>query len=325
MKNMIIDAINARAAQSGRKLDANQTAFISQELTQILSKVLEVKYPELLGRTFVPLNTSMAPGVEFFKTKVYDQVGMAEIITSNTTDIAELNVVANEIIQQVIEVGASYSWTISELEAAAYSNTPLDMLNVKNARRQIETAIDSIIATGGTRGTPSSVTGQTGLLNNPYVGSFTFTSQPFDNSVASSVILAQLNEWANSVTVNSKNVFSATRMILSPYWFNYLSTRPYSDMVPDSILKVFVENSPSVKSVDQWYYCENFVSDGYSIGVVYQDSDEVLTFGNPVPFQEQAPQFKGFSMTVPVRATVVPTVVYQPLGVSYATFQHPDA
>lgn len=320
---LIVDAINRRLEQTGRKLDANQTAFISQELTQILSKVLEVQYPELRGRTFVPLNTFMSPGTEFFKTKVYDQVGMADVITSATTDLNELNIVAKEIVQQVLEVGAVYSWTVAELEAAAFSNTPLDMLNVKMARRQIETAIDSIIATGGTRETPSSKTGQTGLLNNPYVPSFTFAAQPWSDSVASDVILSELNTWANSVTVNSKTVFSATRMILSPYWFNYLATRPYSAMVPDSILKVFVDNSPSIKSVDQWYYCTDFVSDGYDIGVVYQDSDDVLTFGNPVPFQEQAPQFINLKVQVPVRATVVPTVVYQPLGVSYATFQNP--
>lgn len=322
MKKMIIDTINHRLEQtSGRKLDANQTAFISQELTQILEKVLEVKYPALLGRTFVPLNTSFAAGAEFFKTKVYDQVGMADIISSNTTDLNALNIVAKDIVQEVQEVGAMYSWTIRELEAAAFSNTPLDMLNAKMARQQIETAIDSIIATGGTRLTPSAVTGQTGLLNNPYVSSFTFSNAPWDTAT-SDEILTDLNSWANSVAVNSDTVFAATRMILSPEWFTYLSTRPYSAMVPDSILKVFLNNSPSIERVDQWYYCKDFVSDGYDIGVVYQATDDVLTYGNPVPYEEQPPQFVNLKVQIPVRATVVPTVVYQPLGVSYATFQN---
>src|SRR6056297_2801078 len=146
----IVKVINDRLAQSGQKLDANQTAFITQELTAVLAKTMEVEYPALRGRTFVPLRSDFPRGAEYFKTKVYDKVGMASIINSGTTNLNELKTVAKEIVQELVEVGAVYEWTLRELEAAAFSNTPLDQMNAKMARQAIETAIDSIIATGGT-------------------------------------------------------------------------------------------------------------------------------------------------------------------------------
>ena len=314
--NKVINDLKDYSRSQGRVLTDAQTAFVATELSQILPKTLEKRYPALRGREFVSLDGSYPSGAEVYYKKVYDRKGLAQIGADPNTQLPNLSVVADSLTIYPFEVSGFYAFTMRELESAALAQVPLETIKAENARLQIETAIDSIIAVGGTQRDGSTVTSQTGLLNNANVGQFTFQNDPWGSASAAQV-LADLSAFASSVFVDSKTAFSANRVLLSPRVYQFLAQTPYSTVTGQSILSNFKENFGFPVTVDAWYKLEDFHGDGYDAAVVYDDNQDVVSFGNPVPYQEVSPQFVDLTMKVAVRSVVTPPVVTAPIGMKY--------
>lgn len=315
----IINKINQRSqALHGKKLDAAQTANLQRELTQVLSQVLEVKYPDLKGRKFVPVRTDIERGAEFVVSKIMDDKGRAKILTSEDSRLPIISQEAAEEIRRVVQLGAAYTYSISEMEAAAFSGRSISADKAKAARRVMEREIDELIMKG-TIGN-GKITEFTGFVNNANVPQYIHNSAL--DSADGDVVLQALHDWVNSVNTQSKGVFSANRVVLSNYYFNKFSSTPYSTVVPETILSLFVKQTGI--EVDYSLYCDDASYDGYAaghdLGVAYFADPEVLTFGNPVPYEELPVQDTDLGFKVPVRASFSGTVFHQPLAASYGIF-----
>jgi hypothetical protein len=299
--------------KTGRKLDAATSAFVTRELTQVLKEVLEVKYPELKGRKFVPVNSEVQKGAEFYTQKVFDGKGMAKIVSSKDTQLPNLALVADEIVRKVEEVAGFYDYSVRELEAAAFAGVSLSSQKAKNARRLLETTIDKLIMVGEA--------GKfTGFVNDPNVPMIYF-DVPLEAANGDDVLEA-LHLWRNSVNEQSGGVFTANRIVFSQYMFNKLSSKSYSSVVPDSVLKLFAQDTGVDIDYSVYFNESNdgYSGAGYDTGIAYVASDECVSFANPIPFEELPPQEIDLGFKIPVRATFGAVSWVQPLSACYAAF-----
>lgn len=312
----IVQKVSDHALQTrGKRLDAQQTAHLTRELSQILPEVLEVKYPELKMRSFVPVKTGVERGAEYVIQKIYDRKGLAQIVTSQMTQLPKLDLIASEEIRKIEEVAGFYEYTIRDLEAAAFAGVSLTSEKGKVARRQMETTIDKYIAKG--------VGSYTGFFNNTNVPQYIFnTGMVALPSLTGEAILQGLHDWRNSVNVQSGGVFTANTAVLSQKVFNHVSSRPYSTTVPQTIGSLFKEQTGV--ELDFSLYANDANFDGYGaghdVGIMYFKDPEVVTFVNPVPYEEAPPQDYDLKFKIPVRETFGPVEFHQPLGASVGIF-----
>lgn len=314
--------------ERGRVLDAAESIFVTRQLNQVLAQVLEVQYPEVKGRKYVPKLEGIAEGAETFTQTVYDEVGMAKIIASEADDLPNLNVKGKEITGKIHNLGGWYGWNIFEMLRASFAGVPLDSLKGKIARRVMLRAEDSLIAIGGipATGQDSAITGLTGFLNNTNVSSFTFSNTPWDaTGVTGPEILADLNGWANSIMLASKGIFSGKRLLLPIYWFLFLSAFVYdtTGQNPKSVLAVFLENSPVIKEIDSWYLLDT-ADEGDPLGVIYDPTPEVAACVVPMEFRQLPPWTNGFVTQVICISRCGGTVIRQPLGIVYGSLPKDD-
>jgi hypothetical protein len=316
----VIRNLQEKAKVRGIPLNDAQTAFVRSELAQVTPKVLEKKYPEYKGRSWVPLDSSVEKGAEYVVQRVFNRTGLARLIASSTTQLPDFGVVAEEVVRKVVEIGGVYQYTHRELEAAAFAGRSISAEKAMSARRGMEASLDELIMKGTLGGQPS---GFTGLMNNPNVSNYSF-NEALDSADPQDALQA-LHDWKNSINVQSKGVFSANTMILSNYFYHRLSTRQYSALVPKTILEIFEEQSKLTVEFSN-YFDKGVSEDGYGtdLGVVYFKDPDTLSFANPVAYDELAPQEVDLSIKVPVRSTFGGVNFMQPLAASYGTFVRSD-
>ncbi|MGL5719779.1 MAG: major capsid family protein, partial [Alphaproteobacteria bacterium] len=119
-------------------LDAAQTAFFARQLEHIKAENLEVQYPLLKGRMLVPMSKEQVPAyAETFTTYVYDRVGFAKVISDYSTDLPSVDLLGKSFTNKVITFGASYSYSILEIQKAQALGMNLNSMKANAAAKAI--------------------------------------------------------------------------------------------------------------------------------------------------------------------------------------------
>lgn len=308
IKNIVDTIVSNLVAPQGKKADS---LFLENELSGIATRVLEVQYPEFKGTQLVPLdNAGVSRGQEFLRRKVLNTAGTAEIINSATTVAPNVSLSLDEIRKEVRELGISWSWTVRELEAAAFAQVPLDATYSMAAMRGMASAVDSILATGSTATQPNAT--ETGLLNDAGISA---TAQNW-SAATGEQLLAFLNTIATSSSDATLGVFPADTIVMSPLLLNKLASKPYSSTIGDSVLAIFKQNMPGVEVVS-WAKTQSFVSASVDRVVAYKRAPEVLAYSMPIPFEMLPVQYDAYRFTVFCRSTLFGTQILQPAAVKY--------
>src|SRR5512137_1652442 len=135
----VIERLDLCTNQFGQRMDAaaitNGTIFLERELTQVRSKVLEVKYPANKAITFIPLATDVHPAADTYTWKVTNSWGQARIINGDETALPMVGADAEEKTGKVISLGIAYGWTRQEMQKAVWLGAPLSDTLAQAARR----------------------------------------------------------------------------------------------------------------------------------------------------------------------------------------------
>jgi hypothetical protein len=149
--------------QDGQRLDASQTAMMTQQLEHMIEELFNIQYPELKSSKFFPFDTSFNPGAETIAYMVYDRYGEAKLITNYSDDLPTVNIDGTKETSNVRGVGSSYIISIEDLRAAAMANVPLPTEMASVCRYAVELKIDELVAFGNTE------TGINGFLNSTVI------------------------------------------------------------------------------------------------------------------------------------------------------------
>lgn len=297
------------------KMDASESAFASRQLEQIRAQTYDVKYAELLSRTFMPVDNSLNPGVEMVRYYQYDMVGMAALLQSYAEDLPRADVVVTEMFSKVKGIGSSYGYSVQEIRAAQYANVALDQKKASAARKAIEQRIDAIAKNGHTP------TGLLGFLNQPNALTFTVpngaTGVQGWSSKTPDEVLADLHGIWRYIVEQTKDVEHPNQLILPLSAYNEVSTRRMGDGSDKTILEMFLGSSPYVKAVAPWFALETAGAGSTRRMVCYRKDPDAIQLIIPQEFEQFAPQQKGLEIITPCHARIGGVVMYYPLSMAY--------
>lgn len=294
------------------RIDADETAFLERELTQVRSKLFEVKYAENRAMSLVPLATDIAPDADTYSVPVLDRVGKAAIISNGVTDIPRVDVKRDEILGKVMPLAVAYGFELMELRKAARLGLPLEMWKGRAAKAAIEDKIDEILTIGAN--------GITGLVNNALVAVDTSSFTVWAIGDTSDALIAELMKPAAAVVALTKGRADMVpdTMLLAQTMFDIIAAKPVGNVSDKTVLKWFLENNPYIKSVVPWNRLNTANAAGNGPrAIVYKRSADILEGVVPLQFEQLPPQPQGLQLVNNCIARAGGVKVYQPTAISY--------
>lgn len=297
-------------------LDALESAFAANQLTQVRSKTYDLKLGVLKGRSLVPVDTSVNPGAQVISYHQYTPVGMAVLIANYAQDLPRADVFVKEFFSKVAGIGNSYGFSIQEIRAAKYAGVSLDQKKANAARRAHEERHESLIRLG------DSTAGLLGLLNQPNVTVYTVPNNAANTSAlwvnkTPDEILKDMNGIVNKIVKDTKEVEYPDTLLLPLDQYTLVNTTPRHANSDTTILEFFLSKNDWVKQVIPWSALTTAGSGGTARMVAYRRDPDALQYIEPQPFEQLAPQTEGLEIVTYCHGRSGGVVVYYPLSIAY--------
>jgi hypothetical protein len=300
------------------RLDGAQSLFLEKELEHVQSELYQVKYPNLLARSFLPPSRSPASaGSRSFTTRIMDMVGKAALVANWGDDPPRADVFKDEQNNPIRALASSYGFNHMELIAAAEKGISLDVAKGMAARKAIDTSLDDLLSTGDT------ASGLTGFINHPdandalVANNAGATSRLWVNKTPDEV-LKDLSEPGELIADQTKGIFGVTglAMLMPIAKYNYIANRRVTDG-SESILSYFLRNNQQVASVAPWHKLKGAGEGATDRMVVYQPDPEVLFYEVPMEFNQLPVQSRGLEYIVPCLAACGGVILQHPGAVEF--------
>lgn len=296
------------------RLDAGETAALARQLEHVYAKTYDVKYAEMKARRFIPIDTEVGPDAEFFTYRQWDMFGMAKIISNYADDLPRVDALAVEFPAPIKSLGASYGFSIQDMRRSARAGSQLETRRAAAARRAHEQAFDDIMAVG------NADAGLGGFVNNANVPVTAAVTGAWVTTPATPLEMVEdLNTLVNSIILATLETFEPDTLILDNTAFLRINSTPMS-LTGDSsntVLKFFLENSPHIRSIDQWNKLNTAGAAGVSRAVCYKRSEEVVAGVEPQPFEQFPPQWRNLEAVIPTHSRIGGVRVQYPLAIAY--------
>lgn len=309
-----LEALRMDCAKRGLRLDAGETAALSRQLEHMYAKTYDVKHGPLKSRQFVPIDTSVDTGAEFFTYRQWDMVGMADLIANFADDLPRVDAAAKEFTAKIHSMGAAFGYSIQDLRRSAKAGSQLDSRRASAARRAHDQKFDQLVALG------NADAGLVGFLNHPNVPIVApTTGQWVTNSATPQEKLADLNKLASSIVITTLETFVPDTLLLDNDSYEDINSTPFSTTGDSdkTILRYFLDNNPYIRNVDQWSRLNTAGAGGVSRAVCYFRSEEVVAAVEPQPFEQLPPQWKNLEAVIPTHSRIGGVRVQYPFGMAY--------
>lgn len=299
----------------GARKDASESMFFARQLEVIRPGLLEVLFPDLEGKKFVPLETAIAPGAEQWTYRSMKKIGRAQMLKSYSDAVPRADSVGQESTVQIRALADMYGYTIQELRAAMLAQLPIDIRKSMAARYAIALLQDEVLfyghadlnaeqdtANGLDAGMLNS--GLSGLANLSNTTSFTTPtgtagSQLWRNKTPDEIV-ADMHGVVNNVVKSTFGIHRPDSMILPLAAYNIAATKRMGDGSNQTCLDFFLATSPYCKNVDPSYRLDYAQSKNWSgttgRAVAYEKNPDRLVGLIPVEFEQLPPQNEHFEI-----------------------------
>lgn len=298
-------------------LDSEESVFFRRQLELVRSRTYDVVYKDLVFRDIVPVDNSGGPGVETITTQIFDQVGMAKIISSYAHDLPRADVKAREVFVPVRTLGSSFGYNKHEIAAAALANRDLPQSKANAARRSIEEKLNNICFGLDDEATASglgsfldNVNVPVGNVVNPGSGTEWVNKTPDQ-------ILFDINEIFASVHEISLMKERPNKLLLPVQQWNYIVATPRSANSDTTILQYVIANSPYITSAADIIPLNELKgagTGGVDIMMTYDKNPEKLVMDIPHELEFLDVQIKGLEFVTPAWARAGGVNFFYPLS-----------
>lgn len=310
-----------------------ETLYLARDLEQVSAESLDVlRYP-LMARQLMPFVNEITPGAETWSYDMYNVTGRAQWISNWATILGDTTADKVRVQLQTRYFGAGYSYTVADLERAAFArgknpgNRALDAEKARANRVAHEEFLDKLAADGdddrGIPGFPNIIPSLgypiadfDGVTVTPYI-------RPSEALYATGAALVDGPKWVRALNelvmcpeMNTKNTFKANRLVL-PLSVKPILTQPYSNTILDgkSIEEVFRRNQPGV-SIDYWHVLDTKSATGGPRAIAYFASPRTFKFVSAYDYKELPVQIVDGAYRVPTYGLVGGVVAQYPLGMA---------
>jgi hypothetical protein len=301
----------------GYNLDADQTVFFKGQLEFVKSQTYDQKLGDLKALTgLFPITSQMPVGATEMTWRAFKNYGLAKFITDYAKDFPKSDVGGTEYTRKAYDLGSSYSYTIREIQRAAYAGFALETRRAFGSRRAIEELLNSIALTGNVAHNIP------GFFN--YPGTTTYTVPATGTGVAKTwitktadQILTDLNGILNAINDVTLGKESANVILLPKTQYDYIRTKRLDTTMEKSVLTFFLENNPGVR-VDWVAGLDTASTTGGTRMIAYINDSTHLELEIPTMFEQLEEMREGPMLyTVPVIARTVGVIAYYPLTIAY--------
>ena len=304
--------LHASGIMESDHLDAGEVAHFARQLEYVKAATYDVEYTRLKTLELIPLDTSAPEGTESVTYQQWDEVGMARIVANMADDLPEVDVFSREFTSKVVSLGDAYKWTIQDVRRAMMAGSDFMLRKTRTARLAIDRRIDQIGATGATE------VGTVGIVNHPNVPEVVLPNPGTFDTLTPAEVLENLNFLAQSIVTLTNDVERPNTMVLATGPYGHIASEPMlGGNGTDTILTVFLRNSPYITTVDQWTHLDGAGDSGADRILCYDKSDRVLSYNIPLLFEQLPPQPKALSFLVPCHSRVGVVEIHYPLALAY--------
>lgn len=347
----LADFINPQTLQAvtGQRFDSATTAFFLRDLTEIMGRTFDVKYPDLVARQLFPVWSGVDPGAESFVWRQFDRVGVAALIDTYAADLPSAEVQSKEFQQRIVSFGTSYNYSIQDLRKARMAGIPLETRKALAARRAMENAVEQI-AFFGLQQNPDTSAGaqavqfikaavntsdpleQYGFTNFPNINGLMGTNQWVDYSgttprlkagISVNTIVDDFNALQMSIVNASRGVHTPNTVIFPLSTYTALATAARSvTFTDDSVLQYLQKQSPWLKEVRYSTLLEKagLKQDNTTPGpriMLWEKNEENAQLVIPQEFEQLPPQMVNLTFKIPCHIRLGGMRISYPKSIGY--------
>lgn len=208
--------------------DAAGSAFVARQLTYIRPQVLRVKKATMNAFSVFPVTTDVPVGAETALQRVYDSVGVAEIISNWADDLPRVDILAQESAIKVKMLGDAYGYNYREVQNAQFAGINLTAEKGRTAKYGIDNKLNQIAWHG------DAAHHITGFLDNPNISEYTLPGDGTGNSTkledkTEEQVFRDLNGFIESIPEATNQTEQVNTLLLPPSVYTFLATKRLGD------------------------------------------------------------------------------------------------
>lgn len=294
------------------RMDDN-VLFLRRELEQILPRVFETIYTDIIYQNLIPVTNEVSPGADSYTYRIMNSVTKFKLISDKADDLPRSDVSRREVTLPIRMIGGSMAYSIDEIQKAQYANVPLQQMRANAMRRGYEEQVQRLSFWG------DSTTGLTGFFNNGQVNKLVASS--WINSGTSSDDMLSILNYAVTYITDQTNMVEQPDTLLVPYSvYRTISTTPRSTVSDTTVLSYFLNTNPFITSVQPVIHLDANKSLGNLSKdriVAYRRSPDKLQLHIPQPLTVIEPQRRGLEYVINGYGKVGGAALYYPASVCY--------
>jgi hypothetical protein len=287
--------------------DVNFSAFVENELKDIIPELYDRLYRELDARQHIPLSTNVNPGAMSWAYDSFDKRGHADFLGANADMMPRADVMKQRTTLPIRTVVTAYGWTLEEIEASRFAGTELDRRKAEAARRSVAEKEHSVLLSGDV---PRQIPG---FLTNPVTPRVTIPNGSWLTQTNADNILADMNAVVDSIWIGSNKVHKPNTVLLPLPQYRKIQTLRIAN-TGLSVIEYFMRTNGFIMEVLPLIELSTAGVSGNATMLAYEKSPANLSGIVPLAFQQLDPQLRGFEVVVPCREKIGGTCWFYPLS-----------
>jgi hypothetical protein len=292
-------------------LDSAESAYFERQLEFVYAETYDIRYPDLMFRSFIPTQNKANKGATTVTYQQYDQVGRARIGSDMSDAPPRVDISGKEFTRPVRPVEDSYGWSLKDVHAAMYAGLDLNARRGSAARRAVEVELDEIAAIGAPKF--GITTGALNETNTPIISSAGSWLTP----ATAAVIIGEVSSMYQAIIKDTKQTERPDTLALPTEQWAYVATTPRTDNTDTTILDFIKKNFPTLTAVEPWYRLDTAGASGVARAWMYPRRKDILLNEIPNEFEQLPVQTSGFQFIVNCYAYAAGVQVPYPLAMRY--------
>lgn len=316
MSNVNYDERDYNAAMASGNFDAAGSAFVARQLTMVRAQVLRVKKASLNAFNVFPVTTDIPVGAETALQRVYDSVGVAEIISNWADDLPRVDILAQETSVNVKMLGDAYGYNYREVQNAQFANINLSAEKGRVAKYAIDYKLNQIAWHGDKEHHI------TGFLDNPNISEFTLPGDGANNSTkladkTEEQVFRDLNNFIESIPEATNQVEQANALLLPPAVYTLLATKRLGD-TETTYLNFFRQIHPEITNIAKVLELKGAGQDGKDVMIAGFFDPSYIKFEIPIRFDQRPVEYRNLEYVVNCVASTAGITVVMPFAFAKA-------
>lgn len=317
-KNGRYDAAEAAYIKStAQRMDDSFSFFLARELTYIRTRVLEVAKAPMNAFRIFPVQTEIPAGAQVAIQRIYDQTGVAKLISNYADDLPRADVIGTETPVKVMTIGDSYGYNVVEIENAQFAGVNLEMYKAQAARRAVDFKINQLAWFG------DADAGITGFLANPNLTSVTIAADGTGSSSkfvdkTPDQIIRDVTQLISAINLATNNVENPNMVLFPTEAFDHIVMTPRSQYSDLTILEFLRRSHPDVR-FEKVGELDGAGTNGADLMVAGRFDPDVIRLEIPERFRQLPVEKRNLEYVVDCISRFVGVTITIPLAFSKAS------